>query len=192
MSKGERGSKINLNTIDVSIPTDLRIQFAPEDGWVDKGTPGVGEYDISSPFVKPSYETYEKSDQVILVKINHIGGTSSFRSEGQRFLDGSIYHSSASPGPGTYQLASHRAKKHLSSSTYHENYALIQELLRNSRERTESMPNYKIGVPQPGLEYNGLPKHLQEMYMNMNRAKESASTVKSLPLEKLIKLRKRT
>lgn len=33
------------------------------------------------------------------------------------------------------------------------------------------MPNYKIGVAQPGQEYNGLPKHLQEMYMNLNRAK---------------------
>jgi hypothetical protein len=178
----------------VSNPTDLRIQFEPEESWVDKGTPGVGEYDISSPFVKPSYETYEKSDQVILVKINHIGGTSSFRSEGQRFLDNnSIYQPTTSPGPGTYQLAiaSQRNKKQLSASTYHENYDLIQELMRNSRERTESMPNYKIGVPQPGLEYNGLPRHLQEMYINLNREKETSTTVKSLPLDKLIKIRKR-
>lgn len=35
------------------------------------------------------------------------------------------------------------------------------------------MPNYKIGVPKTGLEYNGLPKHLQEMYNNLNRDKEA-------------------
>jgi hypothetical protein len=64
---------------------------------------------------------------VILVKINHIGGTSSFRSEEKRFIDGnSIYQPTASPGPGAYQIASQRNKKHLATSTYHENYDLIQ------------------------------------------------------------------
>lgn len=137
MSNSDRSNNPNLNTIEPTNINDLHIKFQPEEVTVEKGTPGVGDYDISSPFIKPSYETYEKSDQVILVKINHIGGTSSFRSEGQRFMEGSsIYHSNPSPGPGAYHLASQRNRKHLSTSTYHENYDLIQELLRNSRERT--------------------------------------------------------
>lgn len=63
--------------------------------------------------------------------------------------------------------------------------------MRNSRERTESMPNYQIGVGKSGLEYNGLPKHLQEMYNSLHKERKEPSFAKSLPLERLIKLRKR-
>lgn len=65
-------------------------------------------------------------------------------------------------------------------------------MLRNSREKTESMPNYKIGVSRDGLQYNGMPKHLQEMYMYLQKKKDKTEVVKSLPLEQLIKLRKKT
>lgn len=65
-------------------------------------------------------------------------------------------------------------------------------MLRNSRERTESMPNYKIGVSREGMQYNGMPKHLQEMYMHLHKKKDKTEVVKSLPLEKLIKLRKKS
>ena len=54
------------------------------------------------------------------------------------------------------------------------------------------MPNYKIGVSKEGMQYNGMPKHLQEMYMHLHKQKEKTEVVKSLPLEKLIKLRKKT
>ena len=54
------------------------------------------------------------------------------------------------------------------------------------------MPNYKIGVSKEGMQYNGMPKHLQEMYMHLHKQKEKTDVVKSLPLEKLIKLRKKT
>lgn len=54
------------------------------------------------------------------------------------------------------------------------------------------MPNYKIGVSREGMQYNGMPKHLQEMYMHLQKQKEKNEVVKSLPLEKLIKLRKKT
>lgn len=48
--------------------------------------PAVGDYDISSPIVKPAFETYEKGNNVVLVKINHIGGTSSFLGDEERFV----------------------------------------------------------------------------------------------------------
>jgi hypothetical protein len=47
----------------------------------DLDGPGVGSYNVSSSMIKPAFETYEKGNQVILVKINHIGGTSSFKSQ---------------------------------------------------------------------------------------------------------------
>jgi hypothetical protein len=98
----------------------------------------VGDYEISSPIVRPSYETYEKNDQVILVKINHFGGTSSFRNQGERFSDSnSIYQSNLSPGPGSYHFVSKNSnKKQNFSTSHHENYDIIQELLRSNRERT--------------------------------------------------------
>ena len=46
---------------------------------------------------------------MVLVKINHIGGTSSFSNAQERFEQGqgqSIYQNSPTPGPGSYNTIS--------------------------------------------------------------------------------------
>lgn len=108
----------------------------------ESGTPGVGEYEISSPIIKPTYETYDKGNNIILVKLNHIGGTASFRSEGERFAGQPTF----TPGPGSYNtISSHPAtSKRLQNDSHSDNYDVIQELLRSKREVSESMPNYKL------------------------------------------------
>lgn len=40
------------------------------------------------------------------------------------------------------------------------------------------------------MEYNGIPSHLQKMYNQLDKSKQSP-VIKAMPLEKLIKLRKK-
>jgi hypothetical protein len=94
--------------------------------------PAVGDYDISNPIVKPAFETYEKGNNIVLVKINHIGGTSSFSGEDQRFVEGhSIYKGSDTPGPGAYntlEMSGNGSKR--SVKGYCESYNIINQMLK--------------------------------------------------------------
>ena len=71
----------------------------------------------------------------MLVKINHIGGTSSFRSEEDRFNQGgqSIYIPSLTPGPGTYDSLTKRKQKERHSKPYSETYNIIHDMIMQNR-----------------------------------------------------------
>ena len=56
-------------------------------------------------------------------------------------------------------------------------------MIKQSRDRVESIPSYCI-PSAVAVKYNGMPKHLQDMYRELNRKKEvSSSRPHSLPLE---------
>lgn len=45
-------------------------------------------------------------------------------------------------------------------------------MIKQSQERAASIPNYIISSSTES-KYNGIPKHLQNMYNKLNREKES-------------------
>ena len=56
-------------------------------------------------------------------------------------------------------------------------------MIKQSRERVESIPSYCI-PSVVAVKYNGMPRHLQDMYRELNRKKEvRSSRPNSLPLE---------
>ena len=56
-------------------------------------------------------------------------------------------------------------------------------MIKQSRERVESIPSYCI-PSVVAVKYNGMPRHLQDMYRELNKKKDvKSSRPNSLPLE---------
>ena len=152
----------------------------------------MGAYNVSSSLVKPAFETYEKNKEVILVKINHVGGTSSFKNQQERFEEGqSIYESSPTPGPGSYKQESNKKLRKIIEERSPA-YDAIQEILRSKREKVGSTPSYVLGDKAEQIQYNGLPKHLQDMYLRLkNESKEERVLGAAENQQHAIKFKKR-
>ena len=133
--KTKRYAQTNETLKTIEEQVDSKIQFKLQKKQMAEGIPGVGQYDISVPIVKPAYQTYDKGNDVVLVKINHIGGTSSFRSEHDRFYDKtqSINASSQTPGPGSYSSNKKQTNRHKNSKPYSESYDIIQDMIMQHR-----------------------------------------------------------
>lgn len=60
-----------------------------------------------------------------------------------------------------------------------------------NRETIESIPNYCL-PSKADLKYNGMPKHLQDMYHELDRARIFANNYRetSLQLKDLLKIKK--
>jgi hypothetical protein len=71
----------DMETLEANTKSNTHIEFKMQPKTIQKEGPGVGNYDIAIPIIRPAYETYEKGNNIVLVKINHIGGTSSFCNE---------------------------------------------------------------------------------------------------------------
>lgn len=131
----------------------------------------------------------------MLVKINHIGGTSSFSGEEERFNERqSMYKESPTPGPGRYDTIDVvRSLKRKFSPSYSENYSIINQMIKQNRDKTESIPSYKLDSHRAEHKYNGIPRHLQEMYLTLEKEKEMIENERprSLPLEYFLQVKKK-
>jgi len=58
-------------------------------------------------------------------------------------------------------------------------------MLKQNRERMESIPNYNLPVKDTDRKYSGMPRHLHDIFQSIKRAKEEEESekVSSLPLE---------
>ena len=67
-------------------------------------------------------------------------------------------------------------------------------MLKQSRERVESIPSYCIPTVT-AVKYNGMPRHLQDIYRDLTRNKygkeEEGIRPKSLPLEYFVAMKKK-
>lgn len=61
-------------------------------------TPGPGSYEIALPLIKPNYQAIHKKNDIIILKVNHIGQSFNFRNDQSRFPQ----QKQKSPGPAQY------------------------------------------------------------------------------------------
>ena len=69
---------------------------------------------------------------------------------------------------------------------------MINQMIKQSRERVESIPSYCI-PSVAAVKYNGMPRHLQDIYHDINKRKDEVKSSRphSLPLEYLQEVKKK-
>jgi hypothetical protein len=90
---------------------------------------GPGQYNISSPIIRPSITKYENKN-IIIVKVNDEGGHQ-FKSRTNRF---NHHHTLTEAGPGSYELDHSASPPRVRSSSLHSKSKMADKVRAINRQ----------------------------------------------------------